>query len=112
MRNFPRYKLISLIKEYGAKLYYSKSRCRNFLNDFCGEYKREVFVLSTAVEERVPQELLNFRQSNQLSLESQIMQLKERLKINYAFTDTASLWAVETWVLALDIISILQLIIR
>ncbi|WP_204700204.1 ankyrin repeat domain-containing protein [Halanaerobacter jeridensis] len=106
MRDFPRYKLLSLIKEYGAKLYQSKSRCRSFLNDFCGQYKREVFVLSTAVEENVPQELLNFKEKNKLSLQSLIVQLKERLKMNYAFTEYASLWAVESWALALDVISV------
>ena len=108
MRDFPRYKLINLIKKYDDKLYYSQSRCRNFLNDFCGQYQREVFVLSTAVEEKVPQELLNFKGKNQLSLQSLIVQLKERLKMNYAFTEYASLWAVETWALALDVISVVE----
>lgn len=105
MNDFPRYKLISLIKKYGDKLYYNKTRCRNLLNDFCGKYKREVFVLSTAVEENVPQELLCFKESNNFSLQPLIVQLKERLKENYAFTDSASLWAVETWALALDILT-------
>ena len=105
MENFPRYKLINLIKKYGTELYASKNRCRNFLNDFCGEYQREVFVLSTAVEEKVPHELLRCQQQRQFPVQSLFVQLKERLKSNYAFTEYASLWAVETWALALDIIS-------
>lgn len=105
MENFARYKLINLIKKHGAKIYSSKNRCRNFLNDFCGAYKREIFVLSTAVEEKVPHELLRSQEKRQFPVQSLVVQLKKRLKKNYAFTEYASLWAVETWVLALDIIS-------
>ena len=108
MEDFPRYKLISLIKEHGGALYCNKRRCRSFLNDFCGEYKREVFVLSTAVECKVPEEMLRYKEKEQFPLQTLIVQLKERLKSDYAFTEYASLWAVETWALALDIISVLE----
>ena len=106
MKEFPRYKLIILVKKYGERLYYNKRYCRSFLNDFCGEYKSEVFVLSTAVEENVPSELLKYKDSNKLSLQSLIVQLKERLKENYAFAEPAALWAVESWALALNIASL------
>ncbi|MGM0369180.1 MAG: ankyrin repeat domain-containing protein [Bacillota bacterium] len=105
MDDFPRYKLITLVQEYEQQLYQNKSRCRSFLNDFCGEYRREVFVLSTAVEGKVPGQLLKYKGSNSSSLQVVIAQLKERLKANYAFREYASLWAVESWALALDIIS-------
>ena len=45
MHNEPREKLRELIVEYGRSLCADPRRCEALLKDYCGQYKREIFVL-------------------------------------------------------------------
>jgi len=58
MNNEPREKLRELIVEYGRSLCDDPRRCEALLKDYCGQYKREIFVLITAQKNRVADDLI------------------------------------------------------
>lgn len=101
MNNLPRQKLQEIIKRYGQVIIDDPRRCRALLFDLCGGYKREIFVLTTALEERVPQDLLATSQSIPVTVLA--AQLTKRLMENRALAKEASEWAVEAWGYALGI---------
>ena len=58
MHDAPRQKLRELIIEYGRSLCDDPRRCEAFLKDYCGQYKQEIFVLVSALKNRVAADLL------------------------------------------------------
>ena len=58
MNNEPREKLRELIVEYGRSLCDDPRRCEALLKDYCGQYKREIFVMIAALKNRVADDLL------------------------------------------------------
>ncbi len=58
MNDEPRQKLRELIIEYGRSLCDDPRRCEALLKDYCGQYKREIFVLVGALRNRVADDLL------------------------------------------------------
>jgi hypothetical protein len=58
MHDAPRQKLRELIIEYGRSLCDDPRRCEAFLKDYCGQYKQEIFVLVSALKNRVADDLL------------------------------------------------------
>src|SRR5207249_12166869 len=69
----------------------------------CPELRREIFVLVSALRERVPQELLTLPSGVPPDLV--LRQLAQRLADNLAFAERAARWAVETWAVALRVVS-------
>ena len=57
MHDEPRQKLRELIIEYGRSLCDDPRRCEALLKDYCGQYKREIFVLVSALKSRVAEDL-------------------------------------------------------
>ena len=53
MNNQPRQKLRELIIEYGRLLCDDPRRCEALLKDYCGQHKREIFVLISALKNHV-----------------------------------------------------------
>jgi hypothetical protein len=54
--------LTELIKKYGTSLVDELRRLEGFLRDLCGENKREIFVIITALKARVAESLLTLPQ--------------------------------------------------
>lgn len=102
MHNEPRQQLCKLIAQYGRSLSEDPRRCRALLKDYCGQYKREIFVLVNALENRVATELLNASAGvPQVIL---LSRLSKRLEDEMGLAEDAAKWAVETWALALGVI--------
>ncbi len=59
MHDLPRQKLRELITQYGRSLCDDPRRCEALLKDYCGQYKREIFVLVSALKNRVAEDLIN-----------------------------------------------------
>lgn len=103
MNNIPRQKLREIILQYGRSLCDEPKRCEAFLQDFCSQYRKEVSVLIIALKERVPADLL--ASPNSTPPVVLLARLTKRLKDNVSLTEDAARWAVESWGLALGVIS-------
>lgn len=103
MNNLPRQTLRQIIAKYGQDLCSDARRCEALLKDLCGEYRREINVLTKALEERVPLDLL--ATGNSMPRELLLTRLTRRLEDNLGLTPEASLWAVDSWALALGILT-------
>ncbi len=102
MNDAVRQKLRELVIEYGSSLCDDPRRCEALLKDYCGKYKREIFVLVSALKTRVAQDLLRAPAGLPLSIIE--AQLERRLAEELAMTAEAARWAVESWALALGVI--------
>ena len=102
MYNEPREKLRELIAQYGRSLCDDPRRCGALLKDYCGQYKREIFVLVNALENRIAQELINAPAGIPVTL--LFTRLIKRLEDELAMTTEAAQWAMESWALALGVI--------
>src|SRR5690606_27747880 len=90
-----------LIRHHGPALCADSKRVEAFLQDLCGQYYREIFVLVHAQEQGVPEELLS---AGSLAGEQALWQrLSRRLQERLALTAEAAHWAVESWALALGV---------
>ncbi|MDS4021537.1 MAG: DUF1566 domain-containing protein [Candidatus Competibacter sp.] len=103
MHDEPRQKLRELIIEYGRSLCDDPRRCEALLKDYCGQYKREIFVLVGALRNRVADDLL--KASSGVPQSILLARLNKQLEEELAMTPEAAHWAVESWVLALGVIA-------
>lgn len=101
MNDLPRQQLHKIVDQYGQSVVDNPRRCKALLYDYCGGYRREIFVLSTAQEENVPKTLQDG--SNHIPLPVLAAQLTQRLVENRALDEVAARWAVESWAYALGI---------
>ena len=102
MHNEPREKLRELIIEYGRSLCDDPRRCEALLKDYCGQYKREIFALVIAQKNRVAEDLL--KASSGMPQSVIVARLIKRLEDELGLAEKVAHWAVESWVLALDVI--------
>lgn len=107
MHPLPRTTLREIVARYGRGLGNDPRRTEALLKDLCPAHKRETFVLVSAVRERVPADLLSSKDST--PHEVLLARLSRRMADDLALADDVARWAVESWALALDIISADQL---
>ncbi|HZS07309.1 MAG TPA: right-handed parallel beta-helix repeat-containing protein [Blastocatellia bacterium] len=103
MNDLPRQKLIEIIARHGRSVAVEPRRCEGLLRDYCAAYRREIAVLVSAAEERVAADLLTV--DTGLPREALLARLARRLHDNVAMEATAAKWAVNSWALALGVIS-------
>jgi nitrous oxidase accessory protein NosD len=99
MNNQPREKLRELIAEYGLTLIDDPRRCRALLKDYCGQHKREIHLLISALQQGVAAELLSSPKDLPYCLPA--TRLAQRLHNQLGVTPEFAAWAVESWALAL-----------
>lgn len=104
MNDLPRQKLCEIIERYDVSVIDDARRCEGLLRDFCGAYPREINVLVGALKQRVPHELKTSAKT--LPLPVLLAQLKKRLIDTLALTEDACDWALYSWALALEIITL------
>lgn len=102
MNDIPRQKLCEIIDQHGRPISEHPQQCHGFLLDACGEYRREISVLVSAAKEGVPQELLSSKGVPEAIL---VDRLTNKLQADLALDKTAARWAVDSWGLALGVIS-------
>ncbi len=101
MKSEPRRVLQQLIERYGVELAQDPRRTEALLNDLCGEYRREIFVLVNAQRQNVPAELL--AAPAWMPHAAVWSRLSRRLQDKLALAPDAADWAVETWAEALSL---------
>jgi hypothetical protein len=103
MNDAPRRTLRELIARHGPGLCSDARRCEGLLRDLCGGHRREVNILVGALRERVPLDLMAGRNSVPHGL--LLTRVSKRLEDQLALTGEASSWAVDSWALALGVVS-------
>ena len=99
--------LCDLIEKEGIELCNDTQRCKALLSDLCGEYRKEISALVGALKERVVDEMQKF--PHNIPFEVLLGQLAKRMQDNLAIAEEAAIWAVESWALALGVISSVEL---
>ena len=99
MNELVKERLREIVLKHGRSPVSDPRLCESLLKDYCGQYKKEIFVLVCAVREQAAADLL----TSQESVPQEILHplLIKRLQNNLALTEEASKWAVETWSQAL-----------
>jgi hypothetical protein len=107
MNQAVRDKLCQMLVKYGPSLVEDPRRCEALLRDLCPQDKREVHVLLGALRERVPAELAP--PAMRRGAIAAIGRLTKRLEQNLALAEEPARWAVESWALALGVVTPKQL---
>lgn len=103
MNDLPRRRLIQIIALWGAGISDDPPRLEGLLWDSCGTYKREIHALMDACRERVPVHLRSG--INGIPPALQMAGLTKRLVDACPISEDMAAWAVESWALALGVIS-------
>lgn len=106
MNDTARQKLCDIIARYGRDITTDARRCEGLMRDNFPNSRREIAVLTAALEQRIPPDLIN-TQATPLSVT--LARLAARLHDDVAMEQTAANWAVNTWALALGVITTQQL---
>ena len=93
--------LKQLIERYGLELVSDPRRTEALLNDLCGQYRREIFVLVNAQRQNVPADLL--AAPAWMPRRAVWSRLSRRLHDKLALAEDAADWAVASWADALDL---------
>jgi len=103
MNDLPRHTLSRIIAERGRGICDAPKRVEALLRDLCGAYRREINIITGALDERVAADLI--AATNSVPRDVLLARLAARLRDNLAYTPEAALWGVETWAVALGILS-------
>ena len=104
MIDVPRQTLREIVAKHGRSVCENPKRCKALLRDYCPAQRREINVLIAALEERIGVELLAAGSST-TPREVLLSRLTNRLENHLALTEDASRWAVDSWALALGVLS-------
>lgn len=104
MNNLPRQKLLEIVRRHGREIINAPRRCEGLMRDNFPSHRREIAVLTSALEERIPAELLAAGNSR-MPKGALLARLAARLHDDVAMEASAARWTVHTWALALDIIT-------
>lgn len=110
MNSEARETLERIIKQRGQGISDHPKLVESLLRDWCGEHRREINILVGALEERIAADLINARRG--VPREVLLAQLTQRLQDNLAYTREAARWAVDSWAVALGVISVRELQMR
>jgi len=101
MTSTPRDVLIEIVAKYGEPLLASPLRSEGLLKDYCGEFRREIFVLVSCLRVGVVDQL---RHQSGPSVKLACARLALKLEQNLAISSDVAKWAVESWAIALGLL--------
>lgn len=107
MNNVARQKLVEIIARHGRGLVEDPRRSEALLRDYCGQFRREVSALVSAVEEHAAADMLVPHTGT--PREVLLARLAKRLVDHLALSEEAAKWSVESWALALGLVSSAEL---
>jgi hypothetical protein len=103
MNDKARTTLAELIAKHGKTLSDDPRKTEGLLRDLCGDQRREISVLVGAMRERVPADLQASQGGTPMPMV--VGRLGKRLEDNLGLAEDAARWAVESWGLALGVLS-------
>ena len=98
MSTTPRDVLIDIVARCGEPLLGSPQRCEGLLKDYCGERRREIFVLVSCLRVGIIDQM---RRQSGPSIKLICARLALKLEQNLAISSDVAKWAVESWAVAL-----------
>src|SRR5271154_1952967 len=101
MTSSPRDVLIEIVAKHGEPLLASPLRVEGLLKDYCGEFRREIFVLVSCLRAGVVDQL---RRQGGPSVKLVCARLALKLEQNLAISGDVAKWAVESWAIALGLL--------
>jgi Right handed beta helix region len=104
MNNLPRQKLLEIVRRHGREIINAPRRCEGLMRDNFPAHRREISVLTAALEERIPAELLAAGTGG-TPRRALLARLAARLHDDVAMEENAARWTVHTWALALGVIT-------
>ncbi len=102
MNDAPRQKLREIIERHGREIIENPRRLENLLRDYCGEFRREISVLTMALEEHAVADMFA---ASALPRKVTLARLAQRLCDNLALSESAARWSIESWAWAFDVIT-------
>lgn len=102
MNDLPRQKLIEIVARHGKSIVDDARRAEGLFRDNFGSFRREIAVLTMALEEGVAHDLTTVSNTPQTVL---LRRLVQRLIDNLALSEDAAQWAVNSWALALGVVT-------
>jgi TPR repeat protein len=103
MDNTVRQQLVELVARFGREFWEDPKRCKALLCDYCPRNKPEISVLVSAAIESVPAELLG--SATGMPKEVLLSRLAKRLHDDLRIDADSARWSVESWALALGVVS-------
>lgn len=97
-KSVPRQKLREILELYGRPICDEPQRCEALLRDLCVGHRREIFLLVSALRERVVPDIL--ASLDILPDDVIVANLVKKLCDNLGLSAEASRWAAESWMLA------------
>lgn len=101
--DYPRTQLCLMIEKYGQAIMDEPKRCKGILKDLAPEYRLETNLLLVTLEQKIVEELL--KPTGLTPVELQLERLTQSLHDAAGIKDELAYWAVESWALALKVIS-------
>ena len=105
MNDAPRQKLREIIRQHGRSIIENPRRLENLLRDYCGEFRREISVLTVALEEHAVADMLSAAPAFALPRKVTLARLAQRLCDNLALSESAASWSIESWAWAFGLIT-------
>ncbi|MDQ4123883.1 MAG: pectinesterase family protein [Acidobacteriota bacterium] len=102
MNDSARQKLIEIVARHGRSIVDDPQRAEGLFRDNFGSFKREIAVLTMALEEGVTRDMASATQNAPTSV--LLARLTQRLIDNLALSEDAARWAVDSWALALGVV--------
>jgi calcineurin-like phosphoesterase family protein len=99
----PRKELAKIVSQYGKEIVANPQRCEGLLRDTCGDYEREIFILTSVHKKHIPEDLLS--QISSVPKDILIHRLAGKISNEFGFTEDFAVWAIITWALALSLIT-------
>lgn len=87
--------LRKIVAAHGYSVFREHRRVESILRDLCAPYRWEVSALTSALNEGVASDLLDWQDT--FATEIMLARLTIRLQSNRGLTEKAAKWAVETW---------------
>jgi hypothetical protein len=92
-----------IVTKFGTAVAEDARRCEAILRDLCGQHRKAINVLVSAVKEKVVSELLN--SSGGIPPQVLLARLSKKLHDSAGIDERLARWGVQSWALALGVIA-------
>jgi tetratricopeptide (TPR) repeat protein len=99
----PRTQLCLMLKQYGQIIMTDPKRCKALLSDLAPEHRLETYLLITDLEQKITDDLL--KPNHLMPINIRLERLTQSLRDAVGIEEAYAYWAVESWALALRVIT-------